>query len=49
MQDNIHDRAVLLLLHSDALWPEECRRHLLEADGLSARAHDRAKCASLCG
>jgi len=46
MQDNVHEGAVLLLLHSDALWVEECRCHLPEADGQSARAHDRAKCAT---
>jgi len=49
MLDNVHDRAVLLLLHSDALWAEECRRHLPKADGKSARTHDRAKHANLCG
>ena len=49
MQDDVHDKTVLLLLHSDALWAEECRCHLLEADGQSARTHDRAKCAGLCG
>jgi len=49
MQDDVHDRDVLLLLHSDALWAEKCRRHLPEADGQSAHAHDRVKCASLYG
>jgi len=33
MQDDVHDRAVLLLLHSNALGAEECRCHLPEADG----------------
>jgi len=33
MQDIVHDEAVLLLLHSDALWAEECRRHLPKTDG----------------
>jgi len=33
MQDDIQERAVLLLLHSDALWAEEYRCHLPKADG----------------
>ena len=33
MLDNVHDKAVLLLLHNDALRAEECSRHLPEADG----------------
>jgi len=49
MQDDVHDRAILLLLHSDVLWAEKCRCHLPEADGQSVCAHDRVKCAGLCG
>jgi len=49
VQDNIHDIAVLLLLYSDALWAEECTRHLPEADEQSPCTHDRVKRASLCG
>jgi len=49
MQDDIHDRALLLLLQSDALWAQECRGDLPATDGQSTCAHDRVKCPSICG
>ena len=49
MQDDVHDKVVLLLLQSDALWAEKCRCDLLEADGQSSRVHNRAQSTSLCG
>ena len=33
MLDDVYDRNILLLLHSDAVRSEECGRHLSEADG----------------
>jgi len=48
VQDNIHDRSILLLLQGDALRAQECRGDLLEADGQIIGAHDRAECPSIC-
>jgi len=47
MQDNIYDRAVLLLLYGDALWTEERRCHLAQVDGQSISTHVRVKCPSI--
>jgi len=49
VQDSVHDGAFLSLLQNDAFWAQERRGHLLEVDGQSACAHDRAKCPSICG
>ena len=38
MQDSVHDRAILLLLHGDALRVKERGRHLPEVDGQSVSA-----------